>query len=151
MATLKSHYRLPFTQIRIQYGKENITFSLLRELRLSEDIINEELKGQASKYGFCMLLHSKLKTRFEELKVEKNKIFGRLYFQAKERKSQATGRPFTEDMAKAWVEKHPKYIKACLACIKAKDNADAIYSCIKSFEQRKDLAQSISSNLRNQS
>ena len=122
----------------------------MKELRLDERVLNEEMKGQASKYGFCLLLVGKLKTIFEELKVEKDRTYGRLYFKAKEQKSTSTGRYLSDDMAKAWVEKHPQYIKACLACIKAKDNVDTIYSCIKSFEQRKDLAQSISSNLRNE-
>jgi hypothetical protein len=150
MKKLSSYYSLPFTQLNIRYGNEKISFSLMSELKLTESKLNDELSKQASKYGFCLLLHKKLLTIFEQLKVQKNKVYGRLYFQAKDKKSQTTGRLFTDDMAKAWVEKHPRYIKAQLACIKAKDNADAIYACIKSFEQRKDLAQSIASNLRNE-
>jgi len=150
MKRISQHYKLPFTIINVKYGNEKISFSLLRELRLNPDIINDELERQPSMYGFCMLLHSKLKTQFEQLKLEKKKTYGRLYFKAKERKSNITGRLFSDDLAKAWVEKHPDYIQACLVCIKAKDDADAIYSCIRSFEQRKDVAQSISSNIRSQ-
>ena len=147
---LKHHYKLPFLNLNIKYGEEKINFNLLRELRLNPTRINEELQNQPSKYGFCLLLHKKLLTIFETKKVYLRKQYGRLYFQAKERKHKSTGRLFTDDMAKAWVEKHPDYINAQLACIKSKDDADAIYSCIKSFEQRKDVAQSISSNSRNE-
>jgi hypothetical protein len=148
MRELSKYYKLPFTTLNIKYGDEKIVFSLMRELRINHDRINYELMRQPSKYGFCLLLHKKLLTEFEKLKVEKNRLWGQLYFIAKEKKQVATGRIFTEDMSRAWVEKHPKYIKAQLACINARDSADAIYACIKSFEQRKDLIQSISSNLR---
>lgn len=147
---LHQHYKLPFLTINIRYGGEKISFSLIKELRLNENALNDELKHQPSKYGFCLLVHKKLLTEFEKLKLQSNKIYGKLYFQAKEKKSSVTGRLYSDDLAKAWVLKHPQYISSQLACIKAKDDADAIYSCIRALEQRKDLAQSISSNLRNE-
>jgi len=149
MPRISSYYKSDFTIINIRYGNERVSFNLMQEVRITPDIINDELKGQASKYGFCLMLHKKLLTEFERLKLRKNKIYGILFFKAKEQKGQM-GRYFSDDLAKAWVEKHPKYQKACLACIKSKDDADAIYSCIKAFEQRKDLIQSLSSNIRNE-
>lgn len=150
MPRISKHFKLPFTTVNIKYGKEKISFSLLRELRIDEDKINEEMSTQPGMYGFCLLLHKKLLTEFEKAKLQRNRVYGHLLFQAKEKKSKSTGRYYTDDMAKAWVEKHDEYVEASLVCIKIKDSADTIYSCIKSFEQRKDLIQSISSNLRNE-
>lgn len=149
MKRLSNFYKLKFTTVRVNYGGEKVIFSLMKELTVTPDLINDDLVGQAKKYGFCLMLHKKLLTQFEKDKVQLNKVYGELFFRAKSLKHEG-GRPYSDDLAKAWVEKHPRYIKAQLACIKSRDDADTIYSCIKAFEQRKDLIQSISSNLRNE-
>lgn len=120
------------------------------ELKISEAIISTEIKNQPSKYGFLLLLHKKLLTAFEEAKLKRGKIIGMLTLEGKEKLQPHTNRPFTDDMVKAWVESHKKYLEASQACIAAKDAADAIYACVKGFEQRKDLLQTLSSNQRNE-
>lgn len=146
---IKNHQGLSFLSINITYGKEKISFNLLNELRVSEESINTELKLQPSKYGFCLLLHKKLLTQYELLCKQRKKLWGKLFYEAKETKG-ANGRLMSDDLAKAYVEKHKRYIEVTEACIKAKDDADTIYACIKSFEQRKDVIQTLSSNLRNE-
>lgn len=137
-------------QIIVIEGKKETTFNLARELKVSELQINEELKRQPSKYGFALFLHGKLKTNFEELKLERKKIRGRLYRKAKQTKVPSTGRPMSDDAAKAYVESHPQFLKISRRCIRAKDEADQMYSVVRAFEQRSNLIQSISSNLRNE-
>jgi hypothetical protein len=150
MGKLGKHGKAAFLNIKIQYGEEKVAFNLYEELKISPEKINDELMRQPGYYGFLLLLHKKLLTEFERAKTKRNKTWGKLYLKAKEMKSTATGRLFTDDMAKAYVEKHPEFLDITEACIVAKDNADTIYSCVKAFEQRKDLIQSISSNLRNE-
>ena len=149
MRTLHSYRKSPINIISIKYGSERVSFNLATELRIDINSINDELKKQPSYYGFCLLLHKKLLTRFETAKMQRTKMWGRLYKLAKS-KNGSNGRLMSDDASKAWVECHAKYIKVTETCIKAKDDADQIYSCLKAFEQRKDLLQSISSNARNQ-
>lgn len=132
--------------INIKYGKEKINFNLAKELKFTPEAINGDLKTQPTKYGFCLLLHKSLLTEFEKAKADRKRIWGKLYFKAKEQKS--NGRPYSDELCKAYVEKHPNYIKASTRCIEVKDWADKMFSCIRAFEQRKDLMQTISSNMR---
>lgn len=149
MSKRLSQYRnLGFLNITIEYGKEVISFNLMDELKVDPDVINNELKTQASKYGFCLLLHKKLLTQYEYLCKRRQKMWAKLFFKAKEQK--INGRPYSDDLAKAWVETQSEYVALTKKCINAKDDADTILSCVKSFEQRKDLIQSLSSNIRNE-
>lgn len=149
MKRLKDYAYLKLNEIRVEYGDEKITFNLMKELKINEAMIEKELKEQPSLYAFLFMLHKKLLTRFEELKVEKNKVWGHLFLKAKEEQSHG-GRPFNDEMCKAWVETQPKYIRAQRACIEAKDQADLIFSAVKGFEQRKDNLQTLSANNRKQ-
>lgn len=135
------------TQITINYEGEKFSFNLFDELRIREEaFMNKDLQTQPSYYGFLMLLHKKLITQFEDLKNTRKKIYGELYFEAKG--LTLNNRPYSDDLCKAYVEKHKKFVNATSSCIKAKDQADTIYSCVKAFEQRKDLMQTLSSNTR---
>lgn len=150
MSRIISHRKSGVLQVHIKYGKEVIKFNLWQELRIDEDKLNSELTKQANKYGFLLMLHKKLLTQFEELKVNRKEVFGRLFSEAKKSIVKATGRPMSDDTAKIWVEAHKDYTHITRQCIKAKDDADAIFACVRAFEQRKDLIQSLSSNIRNE-
>lgn len=149
MKRLIKYKSSPIFQVRIKYGKELVSFNLSRELKIDEDTIDHQLTTQPTHYGFCLLLHKKLLTLFEEAKVDRKRVYGRKLLYAKENK-QMNGRPFSDDAAKAWVESHKEFVAASMKCIKLKDQADVLFSCIKAFEQRKDLLQSISSNRRSE-
>lgn len=144
---LQAYGDSPLMIIRITHEGEKFTFNLYKELRIrNESLMNKDLQQQPSYYGFLMVLHKKLLSSFEELKSDRKKTYGQLFFKAKGEK--LNGRPLSDDLAKAWVEKHSKYILATRACITAKDQADTVYSCVRAFEQRKDLLQTLSSNIR---
>jgi hypothetical protein len=150
MTQLEKYLKANPLVITIQYGNQTITLDLGEELRVSEDNINSELKRAPSKYGFALLLVGKLRTKFENLKVTRKKIRGKLYRKAKGIKSQVTNRLMSDDLAKAWVESHPRYVKISRQCIKAKDDVDQMYAVVRAFEQRSNLIQTISSNIRNE-
>lgn len=134
--------------IKIIYNGEKIIFNLGKEARINEDDLEKELQGQPNKYGFLLLLHKKILTEFEKAKVAKKKKWAHLYLQAKE--STTTGRPMNDTMAEATADKHPGYIELCHRCIELKDQADSIFAAVRTFEQKKDLMQTLSSNLRAQ-
>lgn len=134
--------------VSITYNGEKIKFNLGKEVQIDEDDLEKELQGQPNKYGFLLLLHKKLLTEFEIAKTTKKKKWAHLYLKAKE--EMRNGRPINDDMAKASADSNSKYIELCLRCIKIKDSADTIFAAVKAFEQRKDLMQTLSSNIRAQ-
>lgn len=145
---LKSYKHLDFLNINILYGTNNITFNLQKELLISENEnnLNKELKFQPASYGFLILLHKKLLTRFEQIKQRRKKVYSSAYLKAKE--TLVSGRYASDDMSRAKADTDKKFIKLTKLAIKAKDDADTIFACMKAFEQRKDLLQTLSSNNR---
>ena len=144
---LRDHSKSQLNKINITLSGEHFKFNLFQELIIGEDeFLNDNLKTQPSYYGLLLVLHKKLLTSFEELKTERKRIYGKLFFKAK--RETLNNRPLSDDLAKCWVEKHKEFIFISRQCIKAKDNADTIYACVKAFEQRKDLMQTLASNRR---
>ena len=132
--------------ININYGGKRIRFNLFQELRISEAIINEEIQNQPTHYAFISVLQKKLQTRFEELKQERKRVYSELYLRGKRKKT--NNRPYSDEMCKAYVEVHPRYRKITDECIKARDDADILYSCVMAFIQKANLLQTLSSNNR---
>lgn len=135
-------------EVFIKYGNETINFNIFKEANINEEDIEREIKSQPSKYAFLFVLHKKLLTKFETLRQHRQELYGKLYAISKGKVSKSTGRPFSDDLSKAWVEAHPRYTKLTHQCIKAKDEADVLQGCVRAFEQRKDLIQTLSSNTR---
>lgn len=151
MSNLKLYLKSsPLNVVKVIYNGETITFNLGRELRITEETLNQEMKTQASKYGFALLVLGKLKTRFEDAKTTRKEVRGKLYKRAKNTMQEITKRPLTDDQAKAFVESHPKFVRAERACTMAKDEVDVMYAVVRAFEQRKDIIQTLSSNIRNE-
>ncbi len=148
MPKLSVYKNSELMNVTVKYGDETISFNLYSEVRIAEDKIDHEIQTQPSKYGFLLLIHKKLLTQFELAKTRRKKVWAKAYLSAKENKSQSTGRLFNDDMAKAMADSDAKYIELSKLCIQLKDDADTIYSCVKAFEQRASLIQTLSSNLR---
>lgn len=138
--------KMDLMNININYGGKKIAFNLFDELRIDEDAISRELQQQPTHFAFVSMLQKKCQTRFEQLRQERKKLFGELYLHAKKKTHQ--NRPYSDDMCRAYVESHRRYRKITTECIKAKDDADILYSCVSGFLQKKDLLQTISSNNR---
>lgn len=145
---LDNYRKSKVNNIRIEYGGKIIQFNLWDEVAINEVVLNKELKKQSSYYGFLLLLHKRLLTAFETTKQERIRNYAQLYLRGKDKIQKGTNRPYNEEMAKAYADAHKSHKILTLECIKLKDNADVIFACVKAFEQRKDLLQTISSNNR---
>lgn len=133
--------------IDITYGGKRFKFNIWEETQIHEAGLEAEIKGQASRYAFVFTLHKKLLAKFETKKHERKAAFGRLLSQAKS-KVQKNGRPYTDDAAKGWVESHKEYVGLTRECIQIREASDVLLGCVRAFEQRKDLMQTLASNLR---
>lgn len=146
MKKLSSYRASPLFNITINYGGEAYKFNLAHELKIDEVLINKHIKNQPIDFSFLMMLHKKLLSEFEILKHKRKKTYGKLFLQAKDKLH--NGRPYNDDMAKAWAESRKEFQSISKQCILCKDSADTIYTCVRAFEQRKDLLQTLSSNNR---
>lgn len=135
-------------RIIIKYGAEKFTFNLYEELQISEDQINRELQEQPTAYGFLGLLQKRLKRVAMDLEVRKESVYGKLYAIYKRKDNPDTNRPYSDDLAKQLATAHRKYERVKLEWNQAIENAEIVGVCVKAFEQRALLIQSISANKR---
>ena len=134
--------------IHIQLGDEVFRFNLYEELAISEARINTELKEQASSYAFLGMLHKKLIRSAKDKELEVVKVYNEGYIKFKAEINEETGKPINDDLAKAKAATTKEYKSACNIAADIKEKMDIIKVCVDSFEQRKDLIQTISANLR---
>ena len=136
--------------ISLKYGDETISFNLNDELKVNEARINHELKTQPSYYGFLTLLGRRLDRVEADKRAELEKVEAELLIEAKTEIDPNTNRPYNNDVAEAMVKVDEDYQKALKNYNQAKENAGIVSSCIKSFEQRSSLLQTLSANVRDE-
>jgi hypothetical protein len=132
----------------IRYGDEKFKFNLFEEAQINEDIIQRELKDQPSAYGFLGVLHAKIKKKEADVETSCKRKYAELYVMYKDQINKITGRPNADDLCREKVLIHPAYIKLEdeLNAIREKTNLLAV--CVKTFDQRSSLIQTISANNR---
>lgn len=134
--------------IHIQLGTEVFRFNLFEELAISEARINTEILEQASSYAFLGMLHKKLVRAAKDQELEVVKQYNLGYIRFKKEMNEETGKPINDDLAKAKSATTKEYIEACNRAGEIQEKANLIKVCVDAFEQRKDLIQTISANLR---
>jgi hypothetical protein len=133
--------------VKIQYGDDLIKFNLYSEIKIDENLINDELQSQPSVYAFLTMLHKKLIKSAKEAEAHKKQLWAKLYLKYKDGVGQY-GRAPSDDVCKAKVEKNKEYQEAIKLLIIAESNRDDIQACVEVFEQRKDILQTLSANQR---
>lgn len=134
--------------VSITFGGESFKFNLFEELVVSEDKINEEIQDQASSYAYLAMLHTKLKRVAKDKKVEMEKFYAKKFVMYKTTIDDETNRPYPKDLAKEMAIKNSAYQETIQEYHQAEENAGVLEACVKSFEQRKDLIQTLSANIR---
>ena len=145
---LKYSRKSSLMDIQIKFGSEVFKFNLYKEIQISLSAIEEELKTQPSAYGFLSMLHKKLIRFHDDKESLKKRVYAQIYLENKFKKNDETGRVNSDDAVKQMVELDEKHIKSVQELLDAKENMMMIESCVRSFEQRKDLLQSLNTNLR---
>jgi len=140
--------RSSINDITIKYGKETFNFNLVEELSINENKINEELKEQPSYYGFLLLLQSRLLTVKEDTQRQADSKYASKYLKASEKKNPNTGRNYSDKAAIQIALADEGYNLAVKRALQAKQDYNIITSCVRSFEQRAHLIQSLAANQR---
>lgn len=134
--------------ISISFGDEDFHFNLYEELIVDEDKINKEIREQASGYAFLAMLHKKLIRVAKDKKAEMEKTYAKKYVQYKSTIDPDTNRLYPKETAKEMATKSKAYNEVILEYNQAEENAGILEACVRSFEQRKDLIQTLSANIR---
>jgi len=135
-------------EISIIYGKEKFSFNLNSEIIIDENRINEEIKEQPSAYGFLGMLLVKLERVMNDKKKEMEKAYSSMYIKYRSQVDETTNRNTSHDVAKEKATNSSKHQKAIEYYHQAKENYGTINHCVKSFEQRYPLIQTLSANIR---
>jgi len=145
---LKHAMTSPLMEINLTIGDEHIKFNLHTEIKIRDSIMHKGLKNQPSHYGFLTMLHKNLVKTLMEAKVKEKKAFAHAYLTHKKKINTETNRPNSDDVAKQKAERDIRYIKSQKSVISIQYDASRIESCVRAFEMKKDILQTLSANLR---
>lgn len=145
---LKQSMSSELMDIVIAYGNEKVSFNLYAETVVNENKINQEIQEQPSVYGFLGMLHKKLIRVAQDKKREMEKTYASSFMRWKEKIDDNTGRPTANDLAKEKATASSKYQKSIKDYHDAQHNADVVEVCVRTFEQRQSLIQTLSANIR---
>jgi len=134
--------------VKITYGEETFEFNLFEELVVNENKINQEIKEQPSSFAFLAMLHKKLLRVSKDKKAEMEKAYARAYMQYKTKIDPETQRLYPKESAKELATKSPIYQQAIKKYHQAEEDWGVMDACVRGFEQRKDLIQTLSANIR---
>lgn len=138
-------------EVKVKYNDETFRFNLNDELSINIDKINSELTEQPSYYSFLTLLQSKLIVFKEDCEREVDKIYAKKYSRLCEKINPNTNRIYSDKLAKELAIASEEYQKAFKKMLSAKNDVGIIQACVKGFDQRFSLIQTLSANLRKES
>lgn len=142
MESLKS-LKKEIGPLKIKQEGKIYKVDIIKELQINPNRINSELTEQPSSYYFLCLLKNKHISERDRLEVERDSAFSSAYVAAKESNPNVNN-----DTAEHKARKSKPYVIACERYIQAKEEAQNLLDICKSFEQRGNLIQTISSNIR---
>lgn len=134
--------------IKISYGDESFNFNLFKELVIDENKIDSEIKEQPSAYAFLAMLHKKLIRRLKDKEKEAEKKYWVLFLMYKSQVDETSGKPCSNDVAEGKARKNIEYNQKLQDYYDAELDCNIIETCVKSFEQRYSLIQTLSANIR---
>jgi hypothetical protein len=134
--------------ILVTYGDEEFSFNLYEELSIEEDRINSEAQLQPSSYAFLNMLYKKLFRLNKQMEQRLEKKYKRLFLKYKKDKDPLSGKSMANDVAEAMTVVDREYQELLAECLEVEGQLMTIEVCVKGFEQRVNLIQTLSANLR---
>jgi len=120
-----------------------------KELRLSEELVNEHLKDQASLYAFYVVLSELASSEVDRTKLELELIEASLdeFYRIK---LLASGEKITDKKISALIVSNKERVKTIERLLTAKKNTGILKGIVRSFEHRKEAIIALASNMRQQ-
>ncbi len=149
MRKLVKHARTSgLMNIEIKWQGELIKYNLHEEMVIDPDKITHEALMQPSAYAFLAMLHKKLARHVAQLETEMKREYSRAYIKYKGMNNPKTNRPYSDDLCKEKANISRDYKKAEDTFIEARGQESLIYACVRAFEGRQQMIQTISANTR---
>ena len=130
------------TVVDINLGDEHIIFDLRSELKFDNDSVNSRLNDQPTHYAFIAMLHKRALVLKREKERVLEKTRARLFSRIKSQDKVAN------DLAEALVTKDKEYQDVYKEYLSISASVDLLEVCVRAFEQRSMLMQTVSANIR---
>lgn len=134
--------------IELNFNNETFIIDLNKELKISEERINEELLKQPTHFAFLSMLQAKFKRELSMANAKLERTRAELFIEYKRSPDPETGRPYSNDLAEANVLLEDDFKIQQKKVLDAEEKYGIIKTAVDAFNQRKDLIQSLSANLR---
>lgn len=149
MGKLKNYaIKSSIMEIYIELGDEVFKFNLNEELMISEQRIESEIMTQSNSYAFLAMLHKKLIKATKDSEMESSRVYSQQYLNWKQDIDPETQKPYNNDQAKAYAEVSKKFQDAQKKWVELQEKCNVLETCVRAFEMRKDLIQTLSANIR---
>ena len=137
-------------EVEIIYNGKRHRFNLYDELQIKEAAINTNLKTHASSYAFLTMLLAKMLELKKEVETRRKKTYGHLYMRYKDELKSGNGRPISDDATKIRIEANSRYVEKTKELNSIENTILILQNCVRSFEIKQTLLQSLSANIRNE-
>lgn len=127
--------------LKFKYEGKRYKIDILKELQINPNTINSQIKDQPSNYYFLCLVRNKFSIELEKAEQAMNRAYARAYSKYKEM-------DYNNDHASNKASINKEYIILQEKYLELKNLVEDIKSATRSFEQRANLIQTISNNLR---
>lgn len=134
--------------VYVELGDETFKFNLNEELMISEEKINNETLVQSSSYAFLSMLYQKLIKASKDAEMEAKKTRAQKFLNWKQDINPETQRPYNDETASCYAEVDKKYQEVLKKWLETQEKCNFLGACVKAFEMRKDLIQTLSANIR---
>jgi hypothetical protein len=129
-------------KMKVQYNKQTFSWDMFEELKIVETKLNSHVKGQTTSYAFLAMLHVKLKIKHrDQIKHVKRMKDGLMVKYKGKYKTVTEAEAFMYSNHKELKEQEDK-------ALQIEELKDLLEVCVRAFEQRKDMLQSLSANVR---
>lgn len=134
--------------ITIQFDGKRYSFNLYKEVKIDLDRITYQIARQPGVYSFLTGLLKRVNSALEDAEIKRKRKFAQLYIRYKNGDG---SRPPGDELVKAKIEVEVSYVKLTDEVMLLRRNKELLEGCVRSFEHRKDLLQTLSANLRKES
>lgn len=129
--------------LKVKFQGRTLEINLQKELSISENLINSQLKASPSSYYILCSLRDKYIKRRDMLEREKDATYSELWIYFKEANER-----WSNEYVSHRVNSHKKYGQIYTRYLKAVDKANQFIAICRAYENREAILRSLNANLR---
>lgn len=131
----------------LTYQGKRYRFNMFEELQIKEINLDKDIKSHPASYFFLLTLRTNLDSQRKLLEAKKKRIWNKIY-KLEKNKPGVGGRAQSDDLCKAKAEAHPDYKEVTTEHIESEKAWGIINNAVLAFQEKKDLIQTLSANMR---